>query len=264
MIQYIDKVIFPKKYILKSACGRRFNSIEEWVIFEKNKLKKYKYSHKKRFKYYLPYLDIINIDPYIDQYKIYSRESIEIMSLNRKISRLLFAKDLSSIVMQCFYDNDEMKYSWYAYIPDIVIDYDFVYGNVRLDTSLLYYTKIYQLEDSLYLTEGKYSYLIDKLMYRNDSNSILALYDSYECPIPIRYLEPLDFVRPVDINRYIMYDDYSIEYEYDADIIDAESEDQAIEIYNNRYGSDNYYHKLVKIVKVPDYKWLYYHKNDNN
>lgn len=248
-IKYLDKVIFPERYVFKSISGKRFDSIDEWINYEKRRITTTKYG-KKRYKNTLPYIIIINTSLFRDISKCNEKNSIEEISKNFDISRLYFTKDFSKIVYQIFYTNNEFYYN-------TSIDFDFVYENIRLDPNSVYSTDIYDCNSNMMLkvTRTKYSYCIDWFCEHSDNIYCFWDMESLFKPYPIHYIKESNLKRYNTLNRYMVYDKNSIDCILDVKVIDAESEDRAIEIYRNRFN-----HDPIKVVKVPNGKWFYFER----
>ena len=246
-IKYLDKVIFPERYIFKSISGKKFNSIDEWINYEKRRISTTKYG-KKRYKNALPCIVIINTSLFRDISKCDERNSIEEISNNFDISKLYFTKDLSKVVYQFFYTDNE-------FCCNASIDFDFVYGNVRLDKNKVYNTNIYDCKSNMMLkvTEEKYGYCIDWFCKHSDNVYCFWDMESLFKPYPIHYIKESNLKRLNTLDRYMVYDTNSIDCTLDVMVIDGESEEDTIKIYKDIFG-----HDPIKIVKVPDDKWFYF------
>lgn len=134
MIQYLNNLILPDRYILKNNSGRVFESIEAWVKYEKATMDK---RRKRRYMKALPYITIINMDKYEYNNWISDDMTIALNHISKSAEKALlyFAVDFSKIVFEKFlFAHDE-----------ICLDFDMYYGGIRLDTSIPYTTKFKKL-----------------------------------------------------------------------------------------------------------------------
>ena len=272
MIKYLDKVAFPKSYIISDASGKHYRSIDDWILAFKKKLKN-KHT-KKKYKYITPYLYIINTSPREDMSKYFK----SYVDLTKDVVNKM-VENSDKICLEFSWDFSEIIFITFSYgLNNSYIDPKVYYDGFRLDTTKAYTTNYRKCNNygpcivtlsnnivNMCSSSGNIilSYMMDYCVYRNRSKDgvyiMLNEVSTIDSQVPLYHIEKYTEDKRIDnkFNRYII-NFYSNHLGINNGIryVDAVSENAACNIFIQEKYDVPYGAQVTNIIELPEGQWF--------